>query len=52
MSESRVTILFTLAKGTSVEDVGERLVDWLASDPLDLFPEIESVDGWTAVSDE
>jgi hypothetical protein len=42
-----ITINVTLVDGASADDVGWRLFEMLSSDPLDVFPEIDSVDGWS-----
>ena len=49
---TRITIEVTLKRDAGRDDIGERLFVFLANDPFDMFPEVDTVDGWTVVDDE
>jgi hypothetical protein len=48
---ARLTIEVTLADGADGHEVAERLFELLAVDPDDVFPDIETVDGFAYEDD-
>lgn len=53
MPDFRVTlsVVVTVRDGTDPEVLAEKLMDFLASDPDDLFPEITVVEGFDYATD-
>lgn len=43
---ARIIIEVDVAPGASLDDAAERLFEYLISDPLDEYPEIEAVLDW------
>jgi hypothetical protein len=47
----RLTVEFTCHDETDIDNLGERIFDFLGDDPDDLFPEVETVEDWLIVWD-